>query len=131
MEGLLIFDLPGLKAYLPDDLSPEALAGKTTGVIGQRLVKDGERIVDDDVRRYIRTGGQHLEAVSEIRNHMLHSRPATIEGAQVLYRWRPATNDYFAITNDWLQNQIDQIEKLMIELTSLRPLHKHAAFKDA
>ncbi len=131
VEGLLMFDLNGLKQYLPEQLRSSNLAGKSTTGIGQEFLKYSVEVADPDVRVYIETGGRHLCEIARIRNHVLHARPVTWAGVeQILYRWRPDAGDYFPITKDWLSDQIDTADMLSAELNRLRPLHKHTAFRE-
>ncbi len=86
----ILGDLPGLARYLPADLNTPVLAGKTTGQIGGALGKAVDKIGDDDVRAYVELAGQLLCEASELRNDLLHARPATVGGSQRLYRWKMA-----------------------------------------
>jgi hypothetical protein len=86
LEGMVVFDLPGLAAYLPASLNAGALAGKTTGQIANALTEAAGDIDDDDVRTYIALAGRLLGEASSHRNDLLHSRPATHKGTR-LHRW--------------------------------------------
>ena len=66
-----------------------------------------------DVRKYVEAAGRHLLAASTVRNDLLHARPATVEGATVLYRWKLAKDRKphlaFPITEDWLNEKNRQL----------------------
>jgi hypothetical protein len=72
------------------------------------------------VQRFLAAAGEQLSAVATMRNHLLHARPATVEEKQRLYRWRLSRGDQFPITDDWLEEQISDIERRVRELDRLR-----------
>lgn len=88
LEGLVIFDLPGLAAHLPPALDVAGLSGMTTKQIANALTAAAGDINDDDVRTYIALAGRLLGEASSRRNDLLHSRPATVEEGTRLYRWK-------------------------------------------
>lgn len=126
LEWTILGDLPGLAQYVPTDLTTSALAGKSTGQIAGALSKVVDQISDDDVRAYIQLAGQLLGEAATMRNDLLHARPATIDGEQRLYRWKPGRA--FPIDTVWLESVIDKLSKASTALDRARPLHKHPAF---
>lgn len=109
MEWAILGDLTALTPALPADLTVASLAGKTTASIAASLRAAARTISVDAVREYIDAAATALEDVGPRRNHLLHARPATIDGAQRLYRWRAAPGDQFPISLDWLDEQIAAI----------------------
>jgi hypothetical protein len=134
LEWTILGDLPGLAQYLPADLNTPALAGKTTGQIGGALGKAVDKIGDDDVRAYVELAGRLLCEASEMRNDLLHARPATIGGDQRLYRWKMADrrgpHRSVVIDHAWLEGVIDKLSAASAALSAIRPIHKNAAFDD-
>ena len=132
LEWTILGDLPGLAQYLPADLSTSALAGKSTGQIAGALSKAVGDVTDDEVRTYVEMAGRVLGEAAELRNDMLHARPATIGEDQRLYRWKPADwrgpGRAFVIDTAWLNRTIDQLSTASTALDNVRPLHKHTAF---
>lgn len=128
----ILGDLPGLARYLPADLNTPVLAGKTTGQIGGALGKAVDKIGDDDVRAYVELAGQLLCEASELRNDLLHARPATVGGSQRLYRWKMADrrgpHRSIVIDTAWLDRVIDRLSAAEVALNNIRPIHKNAAF---
>lgn len=119
LEWSVLGDLSGHAAVLPPALSVGALAGKSTGRIADTIKRHLNDVRDKDVQAWLREGANALDAVSDIRNHVLHARPATINGQQRLYRWREA-NDAFPITDQWLDCELDRIEAWSEKLSALR-----------
>lgn len=135
LEWTILGDLPGLAQYLPRDLNTAALAGKTTGKIGHALTSAVDRIDDNEVRAYVAEAGRLLREASDLRNDLLHARPATISGSQRLYRWKVADargpGRALVIDDAWLESTIDALSVGSTALNEIRPLHKNAAFRDA
>ena len=132
LEWTILGDLPGLAQYLPTDLTTSALAGKSTGQIAGALSKAAGEISDDVVRAYIELVGRVLGEAAEMRNDMLHARPATIGEDQRLYRWKPTdwrgAGRAFVIDTAWLNSTIDKLSAASAALGNIRPTHKNAAF---
>ncbi|CAA0121706.1 Uncharacterised protein [Mycolicibacterium vanbaalenii] len=132
LEWTILGDLPGLAQYLPPELTTSALAGKSTGQIAGALTKAANGISDDDVRIFVERAGELLSDAAELRNDMLHARPATIGEDQRLYRWRPADwrgpGRAFPIDTGWLNSTIDKLSAAAGALSAARPLHRNTAF---
>jgi hypothetical protein len=116
----MLGDLPGLASALPESLRLEDLAGETTGVIGRRLA---EATVDDPaLKAWLTRGGEALQAVAGRRSSVLHARPATDEeGRQRLYRWDATRRQAFWVTDEYLDELVEDIGKLMRSIDELRP----------
>lgn len=132
LEWTILGDLPGLAPYLPAELNTSALAGKSTGQIAGALSKAVDQISDVDVRAYVELAGRLLGEATELRNDMLHARPATIGKHQRLYRWKPTdwrgAGRAFVIDVAWLNSTIDKLSAASSALSEVRPLHKNSAF---
>jgi hypothetical protein len=130
LEWTILGDLPGLAQYLPADLTTSGLAGKTTGQIGGALGKAVDKIGDDDVRAYVELAGQLLCEASDLRNDLLHARPATVDENQRLYRWKMADrrgpHRALVIDTAWLERAIDKLSASAVALNDIRPIHKKA-----
>jgi hypothetical protein len=132
LEWTILGDLPGLARYLPAELNTPVLAGKTTGQIGGALGKAVDNIGDAEVRAYVELAGRLLCEASEMRNDLLHARPATVGGNQRLYRWKMADRrgPHRAVVIDtaWLERVIDKLSAAEVALNNIRPIHKNSAF---
>lgn len=126
LEWTILGDLPGLRQYLPPDLTTSVLAGKSTGQIAGALSKAVDAISDDDVRVFVAEAGRLLGESATMRNDLLHARPATIGEHQRLYRWKPGRA--LVIDTAWLNNTIDKLSAAERALSDVRPIHKNAAF---
>ena len=84
------------------------------------------------MRAYIELVGRVLGEAAEMRNDMLHARPATIGEDQRLYRWKPTdwrgAGRAFVIDTAWLNSTIDKLSAASVALGNIRPTHKNAAF---
>jgi hypothetical protein len=120
MEWCILGDLELLAEAIPDDLSVGNLAGLTTGRIASRLRGATQEITSEPVLAYVRTAADALDDASKRRNHLLHARPATIDGQQRLYRWRLASGDQFPITIAWLDEQIAALNHWSVKMDSFR-----------
>ena len=132
IEGLILFDLPGMATYLPEKLNAGALAGETMGTLARALTDAAPSIEDGDVRAYVDFAGRVLSQTSSIRNDLLHARPATVDGQSRLFRWKPrdrrGAGVAFPITDDWLEEMIDMMSEASVQMNNVRPLGKNTAF---
>jgi hypothetical protein len=123
MEWTLLGDLHGLAKHLPPELTTQNLAGKTTGSIANAFQKALPHITHEGTHEFIHTGVKALRRASTIRNHVLHARPATIDGRQMLYRWvidsKHGTHT-FPITNEWLSDALQELAALSAEVNAAR-----------
>ena len=118
LESCVLGDLPHLQG-LPSELDVSRLAGKTTGDIGRRIGAHLAKVGDPAIRLWLDAAARNLKEVADIRNHVLHARPATVDERQVLYRWRPP-HDAFAITDQWLSERTAEVEARITEQNTLR-----------
>lgn len=121
LEGLLLFDLPRLEPFLPGQPDLRDLASVSVFEIGERLVSLSKKVRDEAVKEYLRTGGEYLIEIAPIRNQVLHARPATIDGEQMLYRWNPKKGEVLNVPKSWLEAQIDRVDKMNVQLNGIRP----------
>jgi len=120
LEGLLVFDLPRMPLTV-EGLSPNALAGKTTTVIGRRLRELSATIPNRRWQDYLSRGGVALEDLGPKRNSVLHARPATVDGEQRIHRWRLEPTEIMSISLAHLDHLLDEIEVHRRDLNHLRP----------
>jgi len=118
LEWCVLGDLPHLQG-LPSELEVSRLAGETTGVIGRRIGAHLAKVGDPALRRWLDAAARSLTEVADLRNHVLHARPATVNGRHVLYRWRPP-HDAVAITDEWLSEHTAEVETRITEQNTLR-----------
>jgi hypothetical protein len=130
MEWSILGDLGLLAGAIPDHLSVGDLAGLTTGKIAGRLRSATQEITSEPVLAYVRAAADALKDASERRNHLLHARPATIDGQPRLYRWRLHPGDQFPITIAWLDEQIEALNRSSAKMYSFREA-AHAAARAA
>jgi hypothetical protein len=130
LEWTILGDLPGLAQYLPADLNAQKLAGRTTGEIGAALTAAINTIKDEEVRTYVEAAGRLLSEASDLRNDLLHARPATVGNVQRLYRWKLADRRgpgrALVIDTGWLESAIDALSAASVALNDTRPIHKNA-----
>ena len=120
LEWAILGDLAALSPALPTNLTVANLAGKTSGAIATSLHTAARAITVDAVRDYVSAAATALDDVSTWRNHLLHARPATIDGAQRLYRWRTTPGDQFPISVGWLDEQISAVNDAGEAMSSRR-----------
>jgi hypothetical protein len=122
LEWGFLGDLPDLAERLPSGFEVDKLAGKTTGTLAGLAAAASKESSDPEITRWLSVAAEQLKAVAELRNHALHARPATIKEKQRLYRWR--VGDAFAVTDEWLDEAIVEVERanrLLGEVRILRP----------
>jgi len=124
IEWLILGELSALNSEIPSHLSVSQLAGRSTGQIAGQLTDALAKINQADVRAFIAEGAAALAAMSERRNALLHSRPATIDGKQRLHRWLPGVA--FSITDDWLAQVITEGNSWYRRVDSLRSAARSA-----
>lgn len=103
--------------------------GQTTGVIANKLESEARKLSSSAERNFYEAAAHALRAASEVRNDVLHARPATDpHGRQRLLRCHhgirgragtePPTQ--FWISDEWLYEKIGEIEMRHRELSALR-----------
>lgn len=127
LEWLLLGDLDKHRSVLPPTLTVESLAGETTVTIANRIRDAVPAIADPVVGEFYERGAAALLEVGELRNAVLHSRPATMPdeaGSQRLYRWRLAKGakpmEAFWIDDGHLDRTLRRITQLNEEVNDLR-----------
>ncbi|MFF3929257.1 hypothetical protein [Streptomyces hirsutus] len=110
--------IPGL----PAELDVRKLAGMTTGRLAQifQSKKILQQVTDTATRDWLRRSGELLESTARDRNSVLHARPATIAGKQMLYRWHPEGNQVFAVDEAWLDAAEQRLWDAVRELSDRR-----------
>jgi hypothetical protein len=118
LEGLVLYDLPRLDGYLPPAVTLERLAGRTTGQIGRLITGQAQRAIHPAVAVWSAVAGRLLSRAAEIRNPVLHARPATVDNQQQLFRWLPDVQ--FPVTAERLLHGVVEIEDMVRELSGQR-----------
>jgi hypothetical protein len=121
LEWQVLGDLPRIQG-LPSELDVRMLAGKTTGRLAQIFQSNTilQQVADAPTQAWLRRAGELLEKTARDRNCVLHARPATIDGKQVLYRWHPDGNQVFTIDEVWLEAAEQQLRDTIRELSQSR-----------
>ena len=121
LEWLILGDL-SRHPDLPASLTVANRAGRTTGGIAAYVRRAASDVAQHEVRDWLLVGARRLEQAAAIRNHLLHARPATVDGKQRLHRWRlqKEVTDAFTISDDWLDEQLRTIEWMHFEVDALR-----------
>lgn len=132
IEWTLLGDIPRLQDRLPDDFCLEKLESKTTGSIAKAAQEAAKQCQDGEVRAYLEVMGKALSTMAEIRNDVLHARPATYDttsGTQRLFRakvdtTRKPTGERIWIDEKWLDEQVDRINQALDDIEAVRPPFK-------
>ena len=121
LEWTLLGDVSRLEAREPELPDVGALATKSSGRIASELASVATDATNADVQGYYAEGAKALTRAAEIRNHVLHARPATVDGKQRLYRWTERPGEQFVITTEWLEAAIAELSALIRGVDALRP----------
>lgn len=127
LEWTLLGDISRLNKHLNSDFSLENLERSTTGQIAGKAMEEAEKTDDDQIRLYLRTAGKALKEVAEIRNDVLHSRPATDKKEkQRLLRSeigsdRKPTGERFWIDDKWLKQKMRVLDEAFNTVYQVRP----------
>ncbi len=121
VEWKLLGDLSRLRG-LPPEISVEELAWRTTGGIADEVVRHLAKVEDVDVRAYLEVCVAQLRILRPMRNDILHARPATINGAQRLYRWvrRSGSVRAFAIDEARLESILQRVDQAVTAINAVR-----------
>ena len=126
MEWKILGDLRRLADRLPESLTLAALEPQTTGAIGHRVAAAAEEVTDTDAKEYLLAVGRALSEAAELRNDVLHARPAThpeqdqrLTRAEV--RSRQTTGARFWIDDGWFDNAVDRLNARLDEMNRVRP----------
>jgi hypothetical protein len=120
LEGQLIWDIPRLSKALPDSFGTGELLTSTTRGIGQQLLDVAPKVTDASVQEYLKFGGFALRTAGELRNHILHARPAT-DGHNKQRLHRNTGSKWFWIDDEYLDFALDEITSLVARLDEKRP----------
>lgn len=119
LEWSILGDLSSMPG-LPEGISVSDLAGLSTGAIGRRLTTAGDRTADPKLKEWLITAGDALREVAARRNSILHARPATVGGQQRLYRWDIGRRETFEISEAFLREALEEVDRRVIQMGSLR-----------
>lgn len=127
LEWTLLGDISRLNKHFSSDFSLENLERSTTGQIARKTMEEAEKTDDDQIRLYLHTAGKALKEVAEIRNDVLHSRPATdTKKKQRLQRSevgndRKPTGKRFWIDDNWLKQKKGILNQAFDAVNQVRP----------
>ena len=120
VEWTILGDIPRLGDRLPPTINLNDLAGKTTGKIGRLLSRYAPQVAEPGLAAYLTAAGDALTEIADMRNTVLHARPATQpDGRQRLYRWLPSGSSLFVI-DEVLDRMIGRIDELHLAVLQRR-----------
>lgn len=126
MEWTILGDLLRLSSRLPEGLTLNRLEPKTTAEIAKD-VKNAAKTADDvEIKNYLVAVYRGLFEASEIRNNLLHARPATNpQQGQRLYRSEThnsqTTGRRFWIDGEWFDDAISKLNNNLRAVEHVRP----------
>lgn len=126
MEWTILGDLHRLAADLPGTLSLDQLEPEVTSGIASKIKAETINMTGGPTKDYLVAVYRALYKVAEIRNHVLHARPATHSSStQRLMRAETAnkhtTGPRFWIDDEWLNGAIVKLNDLLTEINDRRP----------
>jgi len=119
LEWQVLGDLLGQKD-IPNEYKVNNLSTKSTGQIATLFLREDllNKVLNDKLRTRIKQFGEKLKDIADKKNHILHARPATINGEQRFYRWTPKYQ--IEINENYLEEMKNDIECLMDSDTKFR-----------
>lgn len=126
MEWTILGDLRRLRSELPNDLTLDQLEPQTTGNVAKLIKAATKRMPSGRVKDYLIAGYRALFIAAQLRNDVLHARPATNPNlGQRLYRSeicnRETSGKRFWIDDDWFNDAITKLNRASSDMNSLRP----------
>lgn len=126
LEWTLLGDLHRLAGDLPSALTLDALEPQTTGRIATLAVQHAEEMASGPVKDYVLAIAAALREIAQLRNDVLHARPATTpEGLQRLNRADTKrgrfTGQRFWIDEEWLDRATEVYNTHAAIVTGHRP----------
>jgi hypothetical protein len=112
LEWTVLDDLTALAPHLPARATTPNLVRRTTGQIAKRLSDAVPGVADVGVSDFLRVCSEALRRAAELRNAVLHARPAMIDGQHRLHGWRTTPPEAFVITDEWFAEAIAEIAGL-------------------
>ena len=122
LEWTLLGDLNRLSDRLSDDFSLDALEQKTLGRIFSMTKQAAAQCGDSEMRCYLEATARALDVVKNVRNDVLHARPATMspDRKQRLYRLG-ANGRRFWIDDEWLDRKMEEVDQAIKDVNTVRP----------
>lgn len=125
-EWTILGDLNRLSKDLPENLRLDLLEPLMTAGMAKALKTAAASMADGPIKEYIVAVYRGLFVVAEIRNDVLHARPATHPaGLQRLLRAetqnRATTGKRFWIDDEWIDNCIRRMNEVTTEIHRVRP----------
>lgn len=126
IEWTLLGDLRRLRNELPDDLTLDQLEPQTTGNIAKLVKAATKKMSAGRVKYYLIAGYRALFIAAQLRNDVLHARPATNRNlGQRLYRSEvrdgETSGKRFWIDDDWFNEAITELNRVSSAMHDLRP----------
>ena len=123
LEGLIRYDLYRLNPP-PPDLDIWQIARDTMGSLSRKIGKHSSVESDPQKQKWLKACDEALDELTSMRNAMIHSFPATIDGTQVLNRWtaRTATQpqEAFPITEQGLNDLRERAYSHITKINKVR-----------
>ncbi|MCX4714945.1 hypothetical protein OG818_03930 [Streptomyces virginiae] len=121
LEWQVLGDLPHIPG-LPAELEVRKLVGMTTGHLARTFQSAQilQQVADPAAQNWLRRSGELLESAARDRNSVLHARPATIAGRQILNRWHPDKNEVFVVDESWLDAAEQRLRDAVREVSASR-----------
>lgn len=126
LEWMILGDLHHRSDCLPTDLVLDRLEPMMTSGIAN-AVKDAAKTADDrSIKDYLTEVYRALYAAAELRNDLLHARPATHPAqGQRLHRAetrnRQTTGKRFWIDDEWIDSAISKLNEKLEAVNRVRP----------
>ena len=92
------------------------------GRISSMTKQVAEYCTSPEVRCYLETTARALDVVKNVRNDVLHARPATMSPGEKQRLFRAGANGRrFWIDDEWLDRKLDEVSQASEEVDAVRP----------
>lgn len=126
LEWTILGDLHRLAGQLPDDLVLNRLESMMTSQIASEVKHASKGMAEGSVKDYLLAVYPALFVVADLRNDVLHARPAThphqgqrLNRAEV--RDRKTTGKRFWIDDEWFESAVTELNKQLSAVSRVRP----------
>ncbi|WBL18778.1 hypothetical protein [Citricoccus sp. NR2] len=126
LEWTILGDLQRLEGQLPNDFVLSRLEPMMTSQIASAVKSASKVTAEDAVKDYLVAVYNALFVAADLRNDVLHARPAThpdqgqrLNRAEV--RDRKTTGKRFWIDNEWLDTAITELNEQLSAVSQVRP----------
>ena len=81
-----------------------------------------EQCGDSEIRCYLETTARALDVVKNVRNDVLHARPATMSPGEKQRLYRAGANGQrFWIDDEWLNRKREEVDQAIKDVNTVRP----------